>query len=710
MHPFDDQRAYLLTEGRKIHYTTDRGASWHVMTAPEDPNNLGIPLLDFHPVKSDWLIFTGSVDCSSESAANCHAKAFYSDDHGRRWNEIDRYVKSCQWGRDTQLKIDEKMIICESYKTKSGSQKRPQNNQLELIAGRNFYRSKETLFDSVVGWTTFSEYMLVAELKEQATLKLQVSLDSHQFAEAQFPPGIRIDNHAYTILESNTHSVFLHMTMNNKQGNEWGSLYKSNSNGTYYSMSVEHVNRNNKGYVDFEKMIGLDGIAMVNIVANPDHADIAGQKKLQSRITHNDGGRWKPLTPPAKDSLGRKYECDTTACTLHVHGYTERRDPKATYSSPSAVGLMLAVGNVGKELAAYDDSDIFLTRDGGFTWEEVHKDAHMWEYGDSGSILVLVNDEGPTDHILFTLDQGLHWNTYTFGERLRVQTIQTVPQDTSRRFFLIGQRPSDHDKSVLIHLDFSSVLARKCEYDAANPQNDDYELWSPAQNREEECLFGRQTLYHRRIRERDCYVGEKITQLHEVQRNCTCQASDFECEFNYYRNSDGKCVLVEGANPLSSSTEEETCRDFESTWYERTAYRKIPYSSCEGGERLDRGPPHPCPGLVGRGLGGLFWASIVLLPFACAALGGYWWITKAGRPGAIRLGEHRAYGGDAAAGVLSTLASVPYFILGLVSAGWSALERRVPALERFSFGRRRAPYRAIPIDDDAELLGEYEDD
>ena len=49
---------------------------------------------------------------------------------------------------------------------------------------------------------------------------------------------------------------------------------------------------------------------------------------------------------------------------------------------------MLAVGNVGEELAPYTDSDIFLTRDGGFTWEEIHKDAHMWEFGDSGSVIL----------------------------------------------------------------------------------------------------------------------------------------------------------------------------------------------------------------------------------------------------------------------------------------------------------------------------------
>lgn len=69
----------------------------------------------------------------------------------------------------------------------------------------------------------------------------------------------------------------------------WGSILKSNSNGTYYGSSMDYVNRDDRGYVDFEKMIGLDGIALINIVSNPDDATINGQKKLQSRITHNDG-------------------------------------------------------------------------------------------------------------------------------------------------------------------------------------------------------------------------------------------------------------------------------------------------------------------------------------------------------------------------------------------------------------------------------------
>jgi hypothetical protein len=62
------------------------------------------------------------------------------------------------------------------------------------------------------------------------------------------------------------------------------------------------VNRDHRGYVDFEKMVGLDGIAIVNAVSNPEAAAVTGSKELQTRITHSDSGRWKPLISPKYDA------------------------------------------------------------------------------------------------------------------------------------------------------------------------------------------------------------------------------------------------------------------------------------------------------------------------------------------------------------------------------------------------------------------------
>ena len=94
---------------------------------------------------------------------------------------------------------------------------------------------------------------------------------------------------------------------------------------------MDYVNRDDRGFVDFEKMVGLDGIAIINIVSNPGNASLTGNKELQSLISHNDGlccgdspdrradvflvgGTWKVITPPKVDSQGNKYDCDTTVC------------------------------------------------------------------------------------------------------------------------------------------------------------------------------------------------------------------------------------------------------------------------------------------------------------------------------------------------------------------------------------------------------------
>jgi len=173
----------------------------------------------------------------------------------------------------------------------------------------------------------------------------------------------------------------------------------------------------------------------------------------------------------------------------------------------------MAVGNVGERLAPYKESDTFLSRDAGFTWQEVHKDAHLWEFGDSGSIVVMANDEEPTDHILFSTDEGLTWREYQFTqEKMRVNSIVTVPSDTSRKFILFGSYFRSVG-TIVVHLDFTALTSRQCgcddffffqlcglfmfffyvgNIDTENPGKDDFELWSPSEDRPEQCLFGRQ--------------------------------------------------------------------------------------------------------------------------------------------------------------------------------------------------------------------------
>lgn len=282
IHTFSKDRAYLITASNKVYYTTDTGKQWYTFSPPTDPNGLGIPILDFHPTKPDWLIWTGQVDCSPGTNPNCHAVSSYSTDNGRKWKQFETYVKTCSWARDKRLKTDERMIICETFKKKKGSQREKGYNPMELVAGGGYYTKKDKLFESVVGFATFSEYLIVAEVsgrglsfdesRKKVTLSLPFALGvAAERAEGNAQPASLSRRHplrrgtvstrnehreqgervfdslfplenpadpspssvspatllqAYTILESSTDSVFLHVTTSAKDGDEYGSLFK----------------------------------------------------------------------------------------------------------------------------------------------------------------------------------------------------------------------------------------------------------------------------------------------------------------------------------------------------------------------------------------------------------------------------------------------------------------------------------------------------
>jgi hypothetical protein len=93
---------------------------------------------------------------------------------------------------------------------------------------------------------------------------------------------------------------------------------------------------------------------------------------------------------------------------LHFHSVTTPHNFGRIFSSP-APGFVMGVGSIGENLWNYDDSDTFLSTDGGLSWRMAHKGAHKYEFGDLGSILVIVDDEESTDVIRYSLDLGSTW-------------------------------------------------------------------------------------------------------------------------------------------------------------------------------------------------------------------------------------------------------------------------------------------------------------
>jgi len=69
----------------------------------------------------------------------------------------------------------------------------------------------------------------------------------------------------------------------------------------------------------------------------------------------------------------------------------------------------MGVGTVGDRLLPYDECDTFISTDAGLSWRMADDGAKKYEWGDQGSVLLMVEDEEPTDVIQYSFDYGKTW-------------------------------------------------------------------------------------------------------------------------------------------------------------------------------------------------------------------------------------------------------------------------------------------------------------
>lgn len=535
-HRYYKEMVFFVGKKEKVYYTPDRGQSFSHFDAPYPPRTDGWSPLVFHPDQKNWMIWIGQ---KCERNDKCHLEASLSEDRGDHWKTISRNVRRCAFtGSHEYNKYRNgktKQIICSE---------RPEGDndgRLQLVTSNDFFdEHHEVVQKRVIDFATMAEFIVVATADPQTdSIQAQSSLDGTHYAPAQWPYNFNApQKHAFTVLDSSTHAVNMMVVTEFGERGNWGSIMKSNSNGTNYVQSISGVNCNEDYYVDFEKMQGLEGVAMVNIVANQEEKK--GPKKLQTKITHNDGAEWAYLPPPKTDVDGKPFSCTSSKanknqgdekCGLHLHGFTERSNREETFSTAGAVGLMFGWGNVGSALGDSKDADTYMTTDAGITWKQVQKGRWTWAMGDQGSIIVLVQkyeeSKSKTSYVYYSVDEGANWKKKEFSEdEVEVHGLNTMRSGGSRNFLIYGRNGNNDVFSAT--LDFSKLSDRQCEHDEKNAADSDYYLWSPKHPlQDNDCFWGHVSQYLRKKPEKTCYNPFRMNHLYNLQ-NCTCTRQDYE--------------------------------------------------------------------------------------------------------------------------------------------------------------------------------------
>lgn len=746
-HQYYKDMVFFLTATGKVIYSVDRGQHFYSFNTPYPPDleRFASPW-SFHPDQKDWLIFHGQ----SCDGGSCHDIASVSRDRGDNWETLSRFVWRCEFTGSQAYKgfgRPEKQVVCLQREREDSEA----GNPLNLIYTDDFIEDKgnmQVLHRNTRDFATMAEFIVVAtENRTADTLHAWASVNGRDYSQAHWPYNFEVDHERlYTVLDSSTHAVNLFVAIKGEseedKSRRFGSILKSNSNGTSYVLSISEVNCDESGYVDFEKMLGIQGVILVNTVANPSAA--AEPKKLQTKISHNDGAEWAFLPPPKKDLEGNPFCQSKTgdeSCALHIHGYTERTDHGKTYSSESAVGIMFGWGNVGASLGDIKDADTYMTSDAGISWRMVKKGRWSWSFGDQGSTIVLAQRETRTKSVSYTTDEGENWENYQFSDSdVTITDITTLRSGSSRNFLLWGH---EGDKLFTINLDFSGLAGRQCVFDKDSSDKSDYNLWSPKHPKQaNDCLFGHKAQYLRKKPGRECYNGEKLQHLWGFD-NCTCTRQDYECDYNFELDKHGQCQLVPGYQPISL---EQYCSDNPdaSEYYEPSGYRRIPLTTCsgEGANEMDKTKAvHPCPGKEEEferkhSTSGVVIFFAIIIPIGLAGAVGWWvWRNWNGKFGQIRLGDHGStfdsespvvkYPVIVISAVAAVVAALPLIASSIWRSATSVFERFGGGgsssyswlgnggprrfTTRDSFARGRADY-AIVDEDEGELLGDDSDE
>jgi hypothetical protein len=143
---------------------------------------------------------------------------------------------------------------------------------------------------------------------------------------------------------------------------------------------------------------------------------------------------WDAVRAPSATVKGKIIECDAgDGCGLNIEIYSSAGTHAPVYSSESAVGVVIATGNIGETLTENNiGKNLYVSRDGGLNWKAVKEGNYIYDIGDHGAIILAAKVGEKTKSIEFTWDFGATWESVQItDDEIYITNIITEPKSVS---------------------------------------------------------------------------------------------------------------------------------------------------------------------------------------------------------------------------------------------------------------------------------------
>ncbi|XP_041425155.1 sortilin-related receptor isoform X2 [Xenopus laevis] len=520
-----------------------------------------------------------------------------SEDFGQTWTVIQEHVKTYSWGIAPYDKTN--TVYVERHEPRGTS---------TVLRSTDFFQSRdktEIIIEDVDDFQIRDKYMFATKTvhlqdsKKQPSAQLWVSYNRKAMRSAQFVTRHPITE--YYIADASEEQVFVCVSLSNNITN----LYISEAEGLRFSLSLENVLYFNPGgagsdtlvryfsnepFADVHRVRGVSGVYIATIL-NGSFAE----ENMRSVITFDKGGTWEFLAAPVYNGYGEKVPCESSkGCSLHL---AQRLSQLLNFQIPimpilskeSAPGLIVATGTVGTDMAS--KMNMYVSSTAGVRWRESLLGPHYYTWGDHGGILVAIAQGVDTNQLKYSTNEGETWKTFNFSEKaMIVYGLLTEPGEKSTVFTIFGSYTERGHSWIILQINASDVLGVPCS-------DSDYKLWSPSDERGNECLLGRKTVFKRRTAHATCFNGEDFDRPITVS-NCSCTREDFECDFGFKLSKDLSSEVCVPDPEFAGKLYPLPIPCPVGTTYRRTkGYRKVSGDTCSGGDVENRlqGEEVPCP-------------------------------------------------------------------------------------------------------------------